>query len=99
MCFRFEACYHASQMNGVEQLCPNCGLCCDSTLFADVELRAGDSAKRLAELGLAIEEKGGGKRGFGPPSPCFEGKFWGFYAAGLNGCGTFDGGLCRPYGG
>ena len=35
-------------VNGIEQLCPNCGLCCDSTLFADVELRAGDDARRLA---------------------------------------------------
>jgi len=30
--------------HSVSQLCPNCGLCCDSTLFADVELRRGDDA-------------------------------------------------------
>ena len=48
-------------MNGIEQLCPNCGLCCDSTLFADVELRTGDDAKRLKRLGLTLEKKGQGK--------------------------------------
>ena len=44
-------------MNGVEQLCPNCGLCCDSTLFADVELRAVDDAARLKTLGLKLLRK------------------------------------------
>ena len=44
-------------MNNVDQLCPNCGLCCDSTLFADVELRAGDDAKRLKQLGLTLVQK------------------------------------------
>ena len=48
------------EMNGIEQLCPNCGLCCDSTLFADVELRAGDDAKQLKKLGLTLEKKGRG---------------------------------------
>jgi Fe-S-cluster containining protein len=44
-------------MTAVDQLCPNCGLCCDSTLFADVELRAGDDPKRLKKLGLTIFKK------------------------------------------
>ena len=47
-------------MSSIDQLCPNCGLCCDSTLFADVELRAGDDAKRLQKLGLTLAKKGRG---------------------------------------
>ncbi len=31
-------------------LCPDCGLCCNGVLFADVELRAGDDAGRLKQL-------------------------------------------------
>jgi len=38
--------------DAISQLCPNCGLCCNGVLFADVELRAGDDAGRLAELEL-----------------------------------------------
>ena len=67
-------------MNSVEQLCPNCGLCCDSTLFADVELRAGDDAKRLKQLGLTIVQKSKSKLAFTQPCACFDGKFCGIYA-------------------
>ena len=49
--------------NFVSQLCPKCGLCCNGVLFADVELRKGDDAERLAELGLLLEKKGR-KQGF-----------------------------------
>src|SRR5208283_6243064 len=38
----------------VSQLCPNCGLCCNGVLFADVELRKGDDAQRQAQLGLRL---------------------------------------------
>ena len=44
-----------SPNNSVEKLCPNCGLCCNGVLFADVELRVGDDAKRLQKLGLTLE--------------------------------------------
>ena len=54
-------------------LCPNCGLCCDSTLFADVELRAGDDAKRLKQLGLTLVKKGRTKLAFAQPCACFDG--------------------------
>ncbi len=84
--------------NFVEQLCPNCGLCCDSTLFADVELRAGDSAKRLAELGLAIEEKGRGKLAFAQPCACFDGKLCGIYGDRPKRCRTFECGLLKRVG-
>ena len=37
-------------MNPVDQLCPNCGLCCDSTLFADVELRTAAASRQSAAI-------------------------------------------------
>lgn len=37
-----------------EQLCLNCGLCCNGVLFKDVELQAGDSSAHLASLGFPI---------------------------------------------
>lgn len=82
-------------MNGIEQLCPNCGLCCDSTLFADVELRAGDDAKRLAKLGLTLERKGQGKLAFAQPCTCFDGKLCGIYADRPKRCRLFECGLLK----
>ena len=38
-----------------EQLCRACGLCCDGTLFKDVELQPGDDAGRLQAAGLKLE--------------------------------------------
>jgi Fe-S-cluster containining protein len=84
-----------SSVNGVEQLCPNCGLCCDSTLFADVELRAGDDAKRLAKLGLTIEQKPKTKLAFAQSCACFDGKLCGIYADRPKRCRTFECGLLK----
>jgi uncharacterized protein len=82
-------------MNGIEQLCPNCGLCCDSTLFADVELRAGDDAKRLKQLGLSLSKKGRGKLAFAQPCACFDGKLCGIYQDRPKRCRTFVCGLLK----
>lgn len=82
-------------MNGVNQLCPNCGLCCDSTLFADVELRAGDSAKRLAKLGLAIHQKTRTKLAFVQPCACFDGKLCRIYGDRPKRCRLFECGLLK----
>jgi Fe-S-cluster containining protein len=84
--------------NFVEQLCPNCGLCCDSTLFADVELRAGDDAKRLEKLGLTIEKKGRDKTAFAQPCACFDGKLCGIYDDRPKRCRTFECGLLQKAG-
>lgn len=83
------------EMNGVEQLCPNCGLCCDSTLFADVELRKGDNAARLSELGLSLKKKGRGKLAFAQPCACFDGKFCSIYADRPKRCRLFECGLLK----
>lgn len=37
-----------------EQLCLACGLCCDGTLFDNVQLGAGDDAQKLKALGLPV---------------------------------------------
>jgi Fe-S-cluster containining protein len=79
----------------ISRLCPNCGLCCDSTLFADVELRAGDDAKRLAKLGLSLEKKGQGKLAFAQPCACFDGKLCNIYDDRPKRCRTFECGLLK----
>lgn len=82
-------------MNGIEQLCPNCGLCCDSTLFADVELRAGDDAKRLAKLGQTIFKKTKTHLAFSQPCACFDGKICQIYADRPKRCALFECGLLK----
>jgi hypothetical protein len=84
-----------SSDSGVNQLCPNCGLCCDSVLFADVELRAGDDARRLAKLGLTIENKTRTKLAFAQPCACFDGKLCGIYTDRPQRCRTFECGLLK----
>jgi Fe-S-cluster containining protein len=83
----------------VEQLCPNCGLCCDSTLFADVELRAGDDPKRLASLGLTVEQKTKTRLAFAQPCACFDGKYCTIYADRPKRCRLFECGLLKRVGG
>jgi Fe-S-cluster containining protein len=82
-------------MNGVEQLCPNCGLCCDSTLFADVELRKGDDPQQLAKLGLDIQHKTKTKLAFPQPCSCFDGKLCKIYADRPKRCRLFECGLLK----
>jgi hypothetical protein len=82
----------------IEQLCPSCGLCCDSTLFADVELRAGDDARELARLGLSLEKKGRDKTAFAQPCACFDGKLCRIYENRPKRCRTFECGLLKKVG-
>jgi hypothetical protein len=84
-----------STQESVEQLCPNCGLCCDSTLFADVELRAGDDPPRLEQLGLSLFTKGRKKPAFAQPCACFDGKLCGIYPDRPKRCRTFECGLLK----
>jgi len=39
-----------------EALCTRCGLCCDGSLFADVELAGRDEAAALEVMGLRLDE-------------------------------------------
>jgi len=52
----------------IETLCTACGLCCDGTLLADVELAGRAEADRMEVLGLEVEEDG--SRGGVMPLPC-----------------------------
>ena len=79
----------------LDQLCPNCGLCCDSTLFADVELRPGDDANRLRQLGLTLARKGKSKLAFAQPCAGFDGRLCRFYADRPKRCRQFDCGLLK----
>lgn len=81
-------------MNAVDCLCPNCGLCCDGTLFADVELQPGDDAKRLAHLGLALRKKGR-KLAFVQPCACFDRKFCKIYGGRPRQCRLFECGVLK----
>ena len=82
-------------MTAVDKLCPNCGLCCDGTLFADVELRAGDDAKRLEKLGLSVKKKGKVKIAFAQPCACFNGKLCKIYGERPKHCQLFECGLLK----
>jgi uncharacterized protein len=75
----------------VSQLCPNCGLCCNGVLFADVELRKEDDVRRLADLGLGLEKKGR-KRAFAQPCACFQGALCRIYSERPAHCRAFE---CR----
>jgi Fe-S-cluster containining protein len=78
----------------VSQLCPKCGLCCNGVLFADVELRKGDDAKRLAELGLSLVKKGR-QQAFAQPCAGFDGKLCRIYNERPKRCRTFECGLLK----
>lgn len=93
--------------NAVDQLCPNCGLCCDGTIFADVELRAGDDTKRLENLGMSIQKKknedeeenededDSPKMAFTQPCACFDGKLCNIYGERPKHCRLFECGLLK----
>jgi uncharacterized protein len=84
-----------TSIEAVSQLCPNCGLCCNGVLFADVELRAGDDANRLAKLGLSLVKKGRNKIAFAQSCACFDGKLCKIYADRPKRCRTFECGLLK----
>ena len=80
--------------DAISQLCPDCGLCCNGVLFADVELRQGDDAGRLIDLGMSLKKKGM-KRVFAQPCHCFDGKLCQIYADRPKRCRTFECGLLK----
>lgn len=47
--------------NLTDILCTKCGLCCDGTLFADVELAGASEATRLEAMGLEVEHPDAGE--------------------------------------
>ena len=51
----------------VDSLCVNCALCCDGTLFGDVELPPTEDVERLRRLGLGLRRRGDRVK---LPQPC-----------------------------
>jgi hypothetical protein len=74
-----------------DTLCTRCALCCDGSLFADVELAGRAEITRLEVLGLEIED---GDEGALLPLPCaaLEGRRCGIYPHRPECCRTFE---CR----
>jgi Fe-S-cluster containining protein len=81
----------SQQPNAIAALCPQCALCCNGVLFADVRLQVGDDARRLASLGVALQTRGKLTR-FSQPCSCLEGKLCRIYDDRPTRCRTFE---CR----
>ena len=73
-----------------DTLCTRCGLCCDGSLFADVELESAVEIASLEILGLGVEE-GDGKAGLlSQPCRALMGRRCGIYAHRPKCCRTFE---------
>jgi len=57
-------------MNGANELCLECGLCCNGVIFADVKLQPDDDARRLGALGLPVSIPQSGRRNPYFKQPC-----------------------------
>jgi uncharacterized protein len=75
-----------------DQLCTRCGLCCDGSLFADVELAGSAEAAGLEVMGLEIEEDDADGALLVQPCAALRGKRCGIYAHRPDCCRTFE---CR----
>ncbi|MBI3880291.1 MAG: YkgJ family cysteine cluster protein [Verrucomicrobia bacterium] len=73
-----------------DTLCTRCGLCCDGSLFADVELAGASEAAGLEAMGLEIEDDENGLLLL--PCGALRGKLCGIYAHRPECCRTFE---CR----
>jgi uncharacterized protein len=75
-----------------DTLCTRCGLCCDGSLFADVELAGRAEATRLEVLGLEIDDDDTNGELLSQPCRALQGKRCGVYAHRPECCRTFE---CR----
>lgn len=74
-----------------DSLCVQCGLCCDGSLFADVELRGETEAIEVEAMGLEVEEEDG-RELLIQPCRALRGMKCGLYAHRPECCRTFE---CR----
>jgi hypothetical protein len=75
-----------------DELCTRCGLCCDGSLFAEVELAGRAETRGLEILGLDVEEDDGGCGLLMQPCAALRGTRCGIYAHRPECCRTFE---CR----
>lgn len=75
-----------------DTLCTRCGLCCDGTLFADVELVGPAEAVRVEIMGLEIDDEGTGAGLLSQPCAALRGRRCGIYAHRPKCCRVFE---CR----
>jgi hypothetical protein len=75
-----------------DTLCTRCGLCCDGSLFADVELAGRAEATRLEVMGLELEDDDTSGALLVQPCRALQGKRCGIYAHRPECCRTFE---CR----
>lgn len=79
--------------NPTDALCTRCGLCCDGSLFADVELAGSDEASALEVMGLEIEDADASDGGLLlQPCRALQGTRCSIYAQRPECCRTFE---CR----
>lgn len=71
-------------------LCTQCGLCCDGTLFADVELVGIDEVTRLEVMGMEVENEGRNSGLLSQPCAALRGTRCAIYAHRPNCCRVFE---------
>jgi Fe-S-cluster containining protein len=72
-----------------DRLCPECGLCCNGVLFADVRLLRSDSRLALKEAGLTLV-RSRGRPAFTQPCACFDGRLCTIYPQRPGRCRAFE---------
>ena len=75
-----------------DTLCTRCGLCCDGSLFADVELAGRAEATRLEAMGMEIEDDDASGAQLSQPCMALEGRRCAIYEHRPECCQTFE---CR----
>ena len=78
-----------------ERLCTHCALCCDGSLFADVELTGQKEATRLEVMGLEVDDSDAAGALLVLPCRALRGKRCSVYAHRPNCCRTFECGLLQ----
>jgi hypothetical protein len=78
-----------------DTLCTRCGLCCDGSLFADVELAGRAEATRLEVLGLEIDDEDPKGALLSQPCRALRGRRCSIYPHRPGSCRTFECGLLQ----
>ena len=84
----------AESSNPVQQLCSQCGLCCNGVLFSDVKLRRSETASHFKKLGFRLFRKGASKA-FSQPCLQFDGSLCRCYEQRPEQCRRFECGLLK----